>query len=188
SIESFGRGFDRLIALRPQEIQVGMLKRLRGTPIVRHDAQFGMIYSPQPPYEILQTRDIDFATMQRMRRFSRYWDLIANSGNFCQTCEFLLRDRSAFETFLRFSDWLFATTGQTHAISLSALAELLFRFLVDELKHSAADVARVIWQDYQRAGRSDRPPFLRPFVAAADTRTIRPRIRIAAARQARHVS
>src|SRR5687768_15099979 len=85
SIEIFGRGFDRLVALRPQEIQVGMLKRLRGTPIVRHDAEFGMVYSPHPPYEVLQTREIDFATMQRMRRFQRYWDLIANSGNFIET-------------------------------------------------------------------------------------------------------
>ncbi|HEY1628717.1 MAG TPA: radical SAM protein, partial [Tepidisphaeraceae bacterium] len=42
-VESFGRGFDRLVKLSPQEIQVGMLKRLRGTPIVRHDLEFGMI-------------------------------------------------------------------------------------------------------------------------------------------------
>ena len=46
TIESFAAGFDRLVALRPQEIQVGMLKRLRGTPIVRHDAEWGMVYSP----------------------------------------------------------------------------------------------------------------------------------------------
>src|SRR5688500_14731185 len=72
SIESFGEGFDRLVALRPQEIQVGMLKRLRGTPIVRHDAEFGMVYSPHAPYDVLQTGAIDFATMQRMRRFQRY--------------------------------------------------------------------------------------------------------------------
>src|SRR5207249_1241801 len=84
-VESFAAGFDRLVALRPQEIQVGMLKRLRGTPIVRHDLEFAMAYSPHAPYEILQTRDIDFAMMQRMRRFSRYWDLVANSGNFLGT-------------------------------------------------------------------------------------------------------
>ena len=43
--ESFATGFDRLAALRPQEIQVGMLKRLRGTPISRHDAVWEMAYS-----------------------------------------------------------------------------------------------------------------------------------------------
>src|SRR5574338_668584 len=45
-LESFGRGFDRLYALRPHEIQVGILKRLRGTPIVRHDQEWERIYSP----------------------------------------------------------------------------------------------------------------------------------------------
>ena len=85
TVESFAAGFDRLVALGPQEIQVGILKRLRGTPIVRHDAEWRMIYQSQPPYEILQNRLIDFATMQRLRRFARYWDLVGNSGNFVDT-------------------------------------------------------------------------------------------------------
>jgi radical SAM superfamily enzyme YgiQ (UPF0313 family) len=85
TLESFAAGFDRLIALGPQEIQVGILKRLRGTPIVRHDAEWQMIYNPHPPYEILQNRLIDFATMQRLRRFARYWDLVGNSGNFVES-------------------------------------------------------------------------------------------------------
>ena len=69
-----------------------MLKRLRGTPIVRHDAEWGMVYSPHAPYEILQTKLIDFATMQRLRRFARYWDLIANSGNFVETTPLIWRN------------------------------------------------------------------------------------------------
>ena len=85
SLESFAAGFDRLIALGPHEIQVGILKRLRGTPIVRHDAEWRMVYNPHPPYEILQNRLIDFATMQKLRRFARYWDLVGNSGNFVET-------------------------------------------------------------------------------------------------------
>ena len=85
TLESFAAGFDRLIALGPQEIQVGILKRLRGTPIVRHDAEWQMVYNPHPPYEILQNKLIDFATMQKLRRFARYWDLVGNSGNFIET-------------------------------------------------------------------------------------------------------
>jgi hypothetical protein len=84
-LESFAAGFDRLVALGPQEIQVGIFKRLRGTPIVRHDREWGMIYSPHAPYEVLQTKTMDFETIQRMRRFARYWDLMANSGNFLRT-------------------------------------------------------------------------------------------------------
>ena len=85
TVESFRRALTRLVALRPQEIQVGILKRLRGTPIVRHDAEWQMIYNPHPPYEILQNKLIDFATMQKLRRFARYWDLVGNSGNFVET-------------------------------------------------------------------------------------------------------
>ena len=85
----FGAGFDRLVALGPQEIQVGLLKRLRGAPIARHDGPEAMVYSPAPPCEILQNRVIDFATMQRLRRFARYWDLVGNSGNFVETLPLL---------------------------------------------------------------------------------------------------
>ncbi len=89
TVESFAAGFDQLVGLRPQEIQVGILKRLRGTPIVRHDCEWRMVYNPQPPYEILQNKLIDFATMQKLRRFARYWDLVANSGNFVETTPLL---------------------------------------------------------------------------------------------------
>ncbi len=85
SLASFAAGFDRLLALGPQEIQVGILKRLRGTPIIRHDTEWAMAYSPHPPYEVLQTRHMDFATLGRLRRFASFWDLYGNSGNFTET-------------------------------------------------------------------------------------------------------
>jgi len=188
-VATFARGFDWLVALRPQEIQVGLLKRLRGTPIVRHNEEFAMIYSPHAPYEILQTREIDFATMQRMRRFARYWDLVANSGNFVYTIGLLLAgEGGAFETLLRFSDWLFDSLRQTHAISLSVLAERLFEFLTSMCSRTREEVARAMWQDFQRLGRSDRPEFLLPYLADADFRThcAAARPRKGSIRQARH--
>ncbi len=137
-LNSFAAGFDRLVALRPQEIQVGLLKRLRGTPIIRHDRDWGMVYSPHPPYEILQTKLIDFFTMQRLRRFARYWDLVANSGNFNEAAPAL----STFDGFMRFSDWLYAETRQTHAIARSRLAELLGAYLGREITPSKPATSR----------------------------------------------
>ncbi|CAN5514021.1 B12-binding domain-containing radical SAM protein [soil metagenome] len=184
-IESFGRGFDRLVALKPQEIQVGMLKRLRGTPIVRHDATWGMVYSPQPPYEILQTKLIDFVSMQRMRRFARYWDLIANSGNFAETTPLIWGNASPFESFLKLSAWLHEQLGQTHAIALPRLAERVFEYLSDRRGLDRRTTAEVMWSDYSRGARRDVPEFLRGLVVAPDRRT-----RLAAPtiprRQARH--
>lgn len=157
-MESFGRGFDRLVALRPQEIQVGILKRLRGTPIVRHDAEWGMLYSPHAPYEILQTRLIDFATMQRLRRFARYWDLVGNSGNFLATT-LLLWDggRSPFQSFLKFSDWLAVRLRRRHGIALAVLAESLREYLVGECQLDPEHVDQALEKDGHR-GRGTALP------------------------------
>jgi len=184
TLESFAAGFDRLIALGPQEIQVGILKRLRGTPIVRHDAEWRMIYNPHPPYEILQNRLIDFATMQRLRRFARYWNLAGNSGNFVESTPLIwgvaqVSDlcenkndftdqrsvpRSPFHAFLPLSEWLHARTGRTDSIALVRLMELLFEFLTGELRLDARQVAETMWRDYQRGGRHDKPSFLKDFL------------------------
>jgi radical SAM superfamily enzyme YgiQ (UPF0313 family) len=191
TLESFGRGFDRLITLGPQEIQVGILKRLRGTPIVRHDDEWRMIYNPHPPYEILQNRLIDFATMQKLRRFARYWDLVGNSGNFVESCRLIWtgENTSPFERFMRWSEWLYAEVGRTDSIALVRLMELMFIFLARELALDASSVANALWQDYQRGDRRDKPGFLKDFLPG----DARPRqkdspVRSLPKRQARHAS
>jgi radical SAM superfamily enzyme YgiQ (UPF0313 family) len=155
-LDSFAAGFDRLVALRPQEIQVGLLKRLRGTPIVRHDREWQMVYSPHPPYEILQTKLIDFFTMQRLRRFARYWDLVANSGNFVEVTRLICGNGSPFGAFLKFSVWLYAETKQTHGIALARLNELVARYLMEEINLSESQVAPLFSRD--RALSRTTPP------------------------------
>ncbi|HKX62329.1 MAG TPA: DUF4080 domain-containing protein, partial [Verrucomicrobiae bacterium] len=195
TLESFAEGFDRLIELGPQEIQVGLLKRLRGTPIVRHDAEWQMVYNPHPPYEILQNKLIDFATMQRLRRFSRYWDLVANSGNFVETVRLVWETRpagnpggrvSAFTSFLNFSDWLHQQVGRADGIALPRLAEFLFRFLVGEIRHEEQVVAESLWRDWQRGGRRDPPEFLRAILPVAERASGARRSRLPK-RQSRHL-
>lgn len=164
SVESFGQGFDRLVALKPQEIQVGILKRLKGTPITQHDEEWQMVFSAYPPFEILSNRLISFDTMHRLRRFSRYWDLVANSGNFRSTLEYLFKEtKSPFQTFLVFSDWLFQTENKTHGISLAVLHERIFEFSTLLLQQIPEIMAAKLWRDYVRGGRRDKPKFLQPF-------------------------
>jgi hypothetical protein len=189
TLESFAAGFDQLIALGPQEIQVGILKRLRGTPIARHDAEWQMVYSANPTYEILQNKLIDFAMMQRLRRFARYWDLVGNSGNFIAVAPLIWsHGASPFHSFLRFSDWLYAKINRTDSIALARLMELLFEFLTRELVLDAKLVAEVFWQDCQRTGRRDAPNFLKEFLPEENWSAIRDRDRSLPKRQSRHVS
>jgi radical SAM superfamily enzyme YgiQ (UPF0313 family) len=191
-LESFAAGFDKLVALGPQEIQVGILKRLRGTPIVRHDNEWQMVYSAHPPYEILQNKLIDFPTMQRLRRFARYWDMVGNSGNFLDSTPLIWspvgRDSvepiydfvdgskaqatfappSPFHSFLRWSDWLHMRVKRTDSIALLRLMELLFEFLTTELRIDAKPVAETMWRDYKRGGRHDKPGFMKDFLAGEE--------------------
>lgn len=154
TLASFAAGFDRLAALGPQEIQVGILKRLRGAPIARHTAEWGMVYSPTPPYELRQNAQLDFFTMQRLRRFARYWDLVANSGLFPGTSAAICAGPSPFNSFLAFSDWLYAGTGRTHAISRASLRELMAAYLTGELKLAPALAAGLCERDALNAHRA----------------------------------
>ena len=202
SLESFGEGFDRLVELGPQEIQVGILKRLRGTPIGRHDQEWRMIFDPNPPYEILQNASIDFATMHRLRRFARYWDLVANSGNFVNTLPLIWagppaheisqerKTSSPFHSFLRLSNWLFSTAGRADSIALARLMEWLFAFLTVELGHPPERVALSLWADYKLGGRKDKPSFLRAYLPEEPPRGV-PRshaLPTLPKRQARHAA
>jgi hypothetical protein len=188
TLESFAAGFDRLVALGPQEIQVGILKRLRGTPIIRHDAAFEMVYSPGPPYEILRNKHLDFTTLQRLRRFARYWDLLGNSGNFAATLPLVWAgETSPFQSFLSLSEWIYQQAGRQHSLALQSLAEWLFRWLTESKGAPAGAVSRNIWADFRRCGRSEAPAFLRDFLAPDELRPLRASSR-APKRQARHLS
>ena len=146
-----------------------------------------MLYSPAAPYEILRTKAIDFETMQRLRRFARFWDLIANSGNFRETVKQILfaRGDSAFHNFLELTDWLFTRLNRTHAIALDRLGELLLEYLTDDLPFAPGQAAEMLAADFSRSGRRDLPAFLRSVIPAPRPRAApRP---AAPARQARHL-
>ncbi len=124
-LDSFAKGFNQLYQLKPHDIQLGILKRLRGTPVIRHTEHYQLIFEPIAPYSILATSLIDFSLIQRVSRFARYWELIANSGNFKKSLKLLLANQ-AFERFLVFSDWLYSYSGKTHQISLRKLYDYLY--------------------------------------------------------------
>ncbi len=160
-LSSIAGSFDQLVALAPHEIQLGILKRLKGTPIIRHTEKYGMCYNPNPPYDILQTGCIDFATMQRLTRFTRYWEMIANSGRFRESLPAILGN-APFARFMQLSDWLFRTTKQVHRIALKRLFELLYRGMTNELNITEESATEILTKDFSRCAIKGRPPFLMP--------------------------
>ncbi len=188
TLESFAQGFDKLHELAPHEIQFGILKRLRGTPITRHTADFAMVYDPQTPYTILQTSTIDFATMQRINRFARYWEMVANSGRFSVALKRLLAPGSAFDHFLAFSDWLWQTTAKTHEFALEKLVDLLFEHLTDVRGLPAQEVRAALLADYRASGARGRPQCLAELLSAERLALPAASGKLRAERQGRHVN
>lgn len=185
-LESFARGFDRLLTLRPHEIQLGMLKRLRGAPIARHTQAFALDFDPEPPYAVRSTRDIDAATMQRIARMAQAWDRVANSGRFPRTLALLLGEPgegAAFMRFLAFSDAVAAVAGHPHGLAPESLGRHLHDWLCAH-GHPPAAVADAVRRDYAASGARGRlaiPGAMDP----APTRTRAPRVTLP--RQARHL-
>jgi radical SAM superfamily enzyme YgiQ (UPF0313 family) len=190
NVASFAAGFDRLVALEPHEIQVGILKRLRGTPISRHDEAFQMVYAAHAPYEVLSTAHISFEELQRMRRFAKYWDLIANSGRFTETVRLLWRGGSSpFAAFMAFSDELFSRVGRRHGIALQNLTLELWRHLTTTREFRASEVAQSFYVDFARVGQVDYLPHeIRDAAKAPGPGSRATPRRRAAARQERHAA
>lgn len=164
TLESFAVGFDAVSALGPHEIQLGLLKRLKGTPIIRHDAEWGMVYQEHPPFQILKTRTMDYATLQQLGRFSKFWDLYANSGDFKATWALIQRvaeHGSPFRAFWDFSRYLSSRHAQGHGIALLNRVESAWHYLIDELKADPDDARAALIQDYTGSVKRDVPSFLR---------------------------
>lgn len=186
-MESFARGFDRLLALEPQEIQVNLLKRLRGTPIARHDADFEMVYKPEAPYELIRNRDLNSDEVAALHRFGRFLDLYVNSGNYIETAPLLWRGApSPFKAFFNFSEWLQARWERSHAISIDDSAEALFVWLTQHGIMEPQDLADMLWRDLCRTVSRNRPAFLREYVSVDATRRARDAHFKGLQRQARH--
>jgi radical SAM superfamily enzyme YgiQ (UPF0313 family) len=133
---SFAAGFDRLwqvlsvrntAAEKPRtEIQLGLLKRLPGTPIVRHDKAFGMRYAAEPPYEVQETAALSADNLDRLRNFARFWELIVNRGSHPDfTARFLPPGEPAFNRFMELADILLARLGRNWGIDRKELKTIL---------------------------------------------------------------
>ena len=156
SWESFAAGFDQLWSWGPHEIQLGLLKRLRGTPLAL-TAGAEMVFQDSPPYAVVQTDALSPEQVLAFTRLARYWDLIANSGRFPASLPLLLKGKSAFAGFAAFAVWLWNKTQRTSGITPEALVDALHAYLT-EVRAIPAPVAHAaLLADYRGSGARAKP-------------------------------
>ena len=83
--ESFGRSFDRVYGMQPEQLQLGFLKVLKGSDMHVHAQEYGIRYLEQPPYEVLYTNWISYGEIRRLKRIEEMVELYYNSGQFTHT-------------------------------------------------------------------------------------------------------
>ena len=93
----------------------------------------------------------DFKTMQRVNRFARFWDMIANSGRFKNTLPLILGD-SAFAGFMQLSDDLYRSAGSTWKIALRRLFTLVYESLKNRTDVDERALYEALRHDYSRSG------------------------------------
>lgn len=154
--EDVRRGFTMLVNAGIHELQVGMLKRLRGTAIAGDLGQ-GIRFSETPPYEVLETPEFSAEDIAWFKRFARYCDLYYNKGNFPTSLPLLWETaETPYDAFAGLVDYMWEQEQKTHQIPLVRLAEHLYRYLVKQQHHDPEHIAETIESDFRRIkGRRD---------------------------------
>ena len=87
--ESFGRSFDRVYGMQPEQLQLGFLKVLKGSDMHDNAEKYGIRYLELPPYEVLYTNWLSYGEIRRLKRIEEMVELYYNSGQFTHTLPFL---------------------------------------------------------------------------------------------------
>ncbi len=88
--ESFGRSFDRVYAMEPDQLQMGFLKMLKGSFMHMHGQEYGIRYTEKAPYEVLYTDWISYDDVRKLKRIEEMVEQYYNSNQFMHTLPYLI--------------------------------------------------------------------------------------------------
>lgn len=121
--QRFLRSYDEVMALGPEQLQLGFLKLLRGSALWRERARYGLRFSEYAPYEVLETGDISFSELARLKQLEEMTEIYYNSGRFSLSLAFLLaREASPARFLLELADTVPVSPGK------NACYDLLYAF------------------------------------------------------------
>lgn len=138
--DSFARSFDEIYELKPNQLQLGFLKVLKGSFMYDHAKEYGIIYHDRPPYEVLSTKWISFDDVLRIKKVEEMLEVYYNSGQFEITMKLMdvLYD-SAFDFFQRLGDFYEEKGYLAMSHSRIRRCEILLEFMQAELQAKAGE-------------------------------------------------
>lgn len=163
--ESFARSFDTVYDMKPEQLQLGFLKVLKGSLMHEKAEEYGLIYQDRPPYEVLSTKWLSFADVIRLKRVEEMVEIYYNSGQFRHTMEYLERKfDTAFQMYEALAGY-YKEKG-LFGIQHSRIAryEILSGFIAEHTEKDEAEKKEwqewLTWDLYLRDNVKNRPAFL----------------------------
>lgn len=105
-LDRFASSFDEVYAMKPDQLQLGFLKVLRGSYMYDHAQEYGIMYHANAPYEVLQTHWISYEDILKLKRIEDMVEVYYNSGQFSTAVKLLevLHERP-FELYSGLGDY-----------------------------------------------------------------------------------
>ncbi len=164
--ESFKESFNDVYSIGPEEIQLGFLKLLKGSPMRKEAAKWGMVYSPYPPYEILKTKDISYEELRILKRVEEVVDKYYNSRKFGNILNYFLSEFSSPFDFYYALGMFFYNKGYLNRnISSADYYKVFIEFNEEILKEDSLILKEIIKYDYLKFNKKKwLPSFLNRYV------------------------
>ena len=134
---TFAQSIDACIDRRPHMLQLGFLKLLKGTKIRARSGEYGCVCNAFAPYEILRSRDMDFADIIKLKQIEHTLDKFYNSGMFANSVEYAIKHvfHSAYACFEELSAFC---KGENPRVSLKRAYTMLLHFLYEHIEKPRA--------------------------------------------------
>ncbi len=178
----FLQSLDWTAELCPQHLQVEPVKLLPGSPLRAQAADLGLKFDPNPPYTVLQSKDINYAELEKLRGIGRLLDLLNNSGRFSFLLRELIEDFGSLSQVLSALDGYWREQGlYQQSRSLRALYEVLFAFLTatsppEKLPRLGEALARD-YAHHERVVSGREPEFFNAALTEPEQQRVRQRVK-----------
>ncbi|MFR7734645.1 MAG: B12-binding domain-containing radical SAM protein [Blautia wexlerae] len=161
--DSFRHSFNDVYALKPQQLQLGFLKVLKGSHMMEMCREYGIVYKTQEPYEVLSTKWLDYDHVLKLKTVENMVEVYYNSGQFQNTLEYLEKFfPDAFSIYERLGSFYMEKGYGDVSHTRMRRYEILLEFLEDMPEISVDQVKdQMVYDLYLRENLKSRPGFAR---------------------------
>lgn len=159
--DSFMQSFNAVYAMAPDQLQLGFLKVLKGSPIEQRTAEYGIVYQSKPPYEVLYTKWLCYEELLKLKGIAELVEIYYNSGQFFHTLSVLQQEFiSPFHLFAALTEYYHTNGYFTSTPSRSYRYQILLEFAcsIDADKRELY-MELLIFDLYLRENLKSRPNF-----------------------------